>query len=186
MCVCVPCFPEQDAVENIVPGSSTGASAATAAAAAPAPAPANTATWGAKHPASVAGLSSPSTSALPPPPSPFSMAAAAAAAQRFLPPPPPPPPQLEPTDKGSGGGKRAGTRGFSGGGKAGAASGAGGAVAGTRAKAKPKGKGAVGGQRPAVQAPVSKPQGTKGGGPGSFCSKVRLTGCLFRDALVFV
>ena len=42
-----------------------------------------------------------------------------------------------------------------------------------KAKAKGKGKGAVGGQRPAVQAPVSTPRGTKGGGPGSFCSKVR-------------
>jgi len=74
-------------------------------------------------------------------------------------------------EKGGGGGKRVGTRGYSGGGKGGKGGSA--AATGTRAKAKPKAKGAVGGQRPAVQAPVSKPQGTKGGGPGSFCSKVR-------------
>lgn len=40
-------------------------------------------------------------------------------------------------------------------------------------KGKPKPRGTGGGQRPAVQAPVSTPQGTVGGGPGSFCSKVR-------------
>lgn len=48
-----------------------------------------------------------------------------------------------------------------------------GAGASTRSKkGKVKGKGLGGGQRPAVQAPVSTPRGAKGGGPGSFCSKV--------------
>lgn len=48
-----------------------------------------------------------------------------------------------------------------------------GAGASTRSKkGKVKGKGGGGGQRPAVQAPVSTPRGAKGGGPGSFCSKV--------------
>lgn len=41
------------------------------------------------------------------------------------------------------------------------------------ARMKSRMRGPGGGQRPAVQAPVSTPQGKTGGGPGSFCSKVR-------------
>ncbi|CAM9775779.1 unnamed protein product, partial [Ectocarpus sp. 12 AP-2014] len=207
-----------DLVENVVPGSSSGAGAASQGGAGPSSSSVTSPRgarggggWGAKSPAGVHGhmlhhpscssgggggagiLSSPlmSSSAVsssvlsPPPPSPFSRAAAAASASyhnpaaaaaaaaiRIL---PPPPPEVagggNSKKKAAGGGGRGGGVSQGGGGKSKGGGSAAAASGGGRQKGKPKAKGHVGGQRPAVQAPVSKPQGTKGGGPGSFCSK---------------